>query len=217
MARGCKLNRLHSVRDWDMVMTKKIITPPDPKTYTVEVEGGDGIIDRSTVLTGGDIKYKNRTITINFEKLDQSGVLLPFLSAFLNEYQGQIVKVVFDEDPAFYYTGRSMISYDQPNGYVLQMTMTIDAEPYKYKHVETIQVKTISGANVPVSYSNLRKWVSPIFITSAPMTLQFENEIYQIDEAGTFTIPDIQFKKGENVILYSGTGTVQVVYQEGDL
>lgn len=215
MNRGVKLNKYHSVKDFDMVMSSKIIPPAEPKKYIIEVEGGDGSIDLSTVLTGGDIKYKNRMIEINLVKIIDSGDVASFRSMIQDLYHGQIVRLTFDEDPLVHYSGRATLSYNEINSRILEIKMLIDCYPYKLKNDITIATHIIQGSKV-VSYQNMRKWVSPEFFSSGDLTVEFEGVSYSLT-AGSFIIPDIVFKPGENIIVYTGDATVTVSYQEGGL
>ena len=41
------------------------LEPPKPKTYTVDIPGGNGVIDLTEALTG-DVSYSNRTQKFTF-------------------------------------------------------------------------------------------------------------------------------------------------------
>ena len=45
------------------------LSPPEPKTYTVDIPGGDGVIDLTESLTG-DVAYNNREMEFTFVSLD---------------------------------------------------------------------------------------------------------------------------------------------------
>lgn len=214
MNRGVKLGQLHSRDDWDMVMREKQTPAPEAKTTTVEIEGGDGVLDFSTALTGGDVKFKNRTITITLIKICPDGKTAEFLSEFMSQYQGQKITLTFDEEPAWYYTGRAKITHKKVNSKVIEITMTIDADPYKLLHEKTIKIHKIENEKI-VTFYNRRKWVAPIFTTDGPIQITTTDGTTYNLEAGTWTIPDLIFKPGENVLTFTGDATIEIEYQEG--
>ena len=213
--RGVQLNDWHSRDDLDLVMTGKTITLPSPKTEIVDIPAADGSADLSTILTDGDIKYENRTVTIELVALEPDRQKLIFLrDRILAAYHGQIVRATFDEDPDWYYTGRATVDYsEQPN--VIEFTIEIDAEPYKYRTTETVYRLSIAGSQF-VHFQNARKWTIPTFTASAEITAKIGTNSYTIS-SGTHILPEIVFMPGENIVKFEGTGTLTVTYQEGAL
>lgn len=63
---GVMFGNKHSYRDFGLILSSKTIPLPKPKTDLINVPGADGSIDLSTVLTDGDVKYENRSITCKF-------------------------------------------------------------------------------------------------------------------------------------------------------
>ena len=52
--------------DWHLIPTSRpVFNPPKPKLKTVDVPGGDGLLDVSELLTGYPV-YENRTGSIEF-------------------------------------------------------------------------------------------------------------------------------------------------------
>ena len=54
---GVKFDNIHSVNDLGLSLSTVEITPPEPKTYIIEIAGADGSLDLTEALTG-DVKYK---------------------------------------------------------------------------------------------------------------------------------------------------------------
>ena len=67
---GVQIGEKHTYKDWNLILTSTDIDFPDPKTETVDIPGADGELDFSEVLTG-DISYKNRKISFEFEMVDR--------------------------------------------------------------------------------------------------------------------------------------------------
>ena len=50
--KGILFGNKHTYDDWDLVLTDKLLGLPTPKTSSVDIEGADGSIDTSEVLSG---------------------------------------------------------------------------------------------------------------------------------------------------------------------
>lgn len=216
MSNGFWIDNIHSIIDWDIVLNKFNATNPKAKVETIDIPGADGHLDSSTVLTYGDIKYDNRNIKIECTAVSYDSEVDVILDRIRNEVHGQVRKVKYDGDPDFYYIGRCSMSDPKIiNNRVATFTITVDAEPYKYKIFPTVKVDEIVDSKV-VFYQNLRKWVVPKIKTTGEINVQFEDLSVSLG-AGEHTVPDILFKPGENVLKFTGNATVTVTYQEGKL
>ena len=58
----------------------------------------------------------------------------------MSDLHGKRVKVIFDDDMGYYYVGRATVvpDYDR-KGQIGTFTVTIDAEPYKYSIVDSLE------------------------------------------------------------------------------
>ena len=61
---GVMIGEKHSIKDWGLIMTSKVISPPVPQLNMVSVPLRDGSLDLTESLTG-DVKYNDRNITCN--------------------------------------------------------------------------------------------------------------------------------------------------------
>ena len=103
---GVTFGSKHSYRDWGLFLkSRPVISPPNPKTVYIDIPGSDGVIDLTESLTG-DVKFENRTLTCEFIVLDARNRWSNIYSEIMDFLQGQQMKVIFDEDPTFYYIGR---------------------------------------------------------------------------------------------------------------
>ncbi len=199
--RGVRIGNHHSRDNWDLVMTKKVIEFPQVQTESVTIPGHDGLMDLSTALTNGDIKYKNRKITIDFTLINEWGQLIEPLAEIADAIHGQTLPIIFDEDPEFYYLGRCTMGKPTLDTVVAKFAVTVDAAPYKLRNLETVVLTPVDGITI-ASYVNMRKWVTPRFI-----------------QPGENVVPGLMFRGGENIVKYSSAApsVVKVVYQEGGL
>ena len=102
---GVKIGEKHSYDDFGLILSSKVINPPEPKTNEVEVPLRDGSIDLTQALTD-EVKYKDREIQLTFSVIDSRKTWHDKISAIENYLHGQRMKIIFDEDPEFYYIGK---------------------------------------------------------------------------------------------------------------
>lgn len=210
---GITFGAFHSYRDLNLILTSGVkIGTPEVKTEEVEVLGSDGTIDYTEYF--GEIFYKNRSLTFPFtikaripEDIDQ------VYKDLCKKSHGKKVEIVLDWDTDYYFKGRITVGELTHQKRIGTFTITCDCEPYRYKNDVTVSTCAVSGTTT-VTYINDQKNVTPQFKTSSPMTISFENVTTTIKTDGTFTVPGIVFKEGENVVTYTGNGTVEVSYQE---
>lgn len=212
--KGVTFGTFHSWDDFSLILSDKKIESPKAKTTTVEIPGADGVLDVSEYF--GDIKYKNRTLSFDFSTIVPQSEFLNLFSTIQNAIHGKRIRIVLDDDPDFYYMGRISVSEWKADKNVGKITVDCDCDPYKYKANKTLMTFTITDS-VTAILLNLRKQVVPEFTSSGAIQIEFEGSTYSISSAGTFTVPEIVLKAGNNEITFTGTASVTVEYQEGGL
>ena len=109
----------------------------------------------------------------------------------------------------------------------------MNADPYKYeltasdedwlwdsfsfekeviRDYKELEVNGSLSLNVP----GTQRWVIPEITVSAAMTVSYDGKDYELKQ-GTNKIYDIVIKEGENVLMFTGTGTVTISYRGGIL
>lgn len=210
---GASFDGKHSFTDYGLYMAPKTIPLPDPKTNTVSVEGSDGQLDLSTVLTDGDVKFKNRTLELSFHAIGDGWRTK--LDAFAAAVHGQRMQVVFDDDTAHYFYGRVTVDdVDDQKAYGT-IKVKVDADPYRYEVAETTVSKAVSGSGT-ASLPNTRMWVVPSITSTGSIQLTYGGTVYQL-AAGTQTVPDLVLKPGTTSVALTGTATVTFAYRKGVL
>ena len=61
---GVTIGEKHTLKDWNLGWTAITLGFPEPKTYELDIQGADGTIDITEAVTGGDVKYKNRSLSL---------------------------------------------------------------------------------------------------------------------------------------------------------
>lgn len=124
-------NQKHTFDDWGLIPAKRPVVPyPEVKEQRVEVEAidGDGI-DLTEALTGYPL-FKEREFEIQFyrQRTDNwSGEI----SNISNWIHGKKIKMILDDDPMFYYTGRCTVKEAVSDKYWSTITFYCKLEPYK--------------------------------------------------------------------------------------
>ena len=211
--KGVKFEDYHSYLDFGLILSSYSVGDAKPKTEMIDIPGSDGSLDLSEYF--GDIKYKNRKLSFTFSTIGKPSEFLQNYSRVQNLVNGRKMKIVLDDDPEFYYVGRVTVDEWKSKPRVGSITIDCDCEPYKYKIHETVVANKISGSET-IIYDNLRKWVTPVFAVTAPVTIAFGGIFVELD-SGEYTVPAIEFKQGQNIVTYTGDTVVTVKYQEGGL
>jgi phage-related protein len=178
------------------------LDPPEPKTYTVDIPGGDGVIDLTDTLLG-DTAYKNRKIELEFYLID-IGSYEDIMTVINRTYHGKSFDFKFTMDPDYTYHGRFVISDQKQNmyanGLVGYFKLTIDADPYKYLQDPVYHINAVGGKTV--QFESGRKRVRPTIETDGFLKVIYNNKLYTLPQ-GSWTINDILFKEGVNEVYFN--------------
>lgn len=213
---GIKIGNKHSADDFGMFMTDFSVSPPEPQTAYVDVPFRDGPLDFSTALTGGIVKYKNRTVTAAFKTQDHTpDSWKDRYHGFVNYVQGQKLSLIFDYDPQYYYLGRISCDAAKDDQIIGSFSITADCDPYKYKLFPTVKEFDVSGS-LSVTLQNDRMPAVPIVTTDAEITVKFGGSTI-VFPSGTRKAPALLLLEGENQLTLTGSGHIKFEYQEGAL
>lgn len=176
------------------------LSPPEPKTYTVDIPGGDGVIDLTQSLTG-DVAYKNRQQTFTFMVVNPDSFerVKTDVGNFLH---GKGFDYQITMDPGYTYHGRFTVTeydhtlYSYP-GLVGIFSIKIDADPYKLKGHMTYKLNATGGKMFRLESG--RKPVHPVIECTQPCKVRWKNVIVQVP-AGTYRLNDVLFTQGYNEI-----------------
>ena len=230
--KGVKIGDRHTYKDWNLILISTDIGFPDPKTETIDIPGADGELDFSEVLTG-DISYNNRTISIQLEMVDKFENWRNKISEISNYLHGKKLKIIFDEDPSFYYFGRLSVNDFKSNKSTGTITIEANVEPYKYDLFSSLEdwlwdpfnfdngiINETNNLQVDgeleVKIVGRRKKVIPKVTCYNELQLLFNGQTYNLPE-GTSYSPEIEICEGENILKFIGNGTVTIEYRGGSL
>lgn len=213
--RGVTFDKKHSYHNWGLMLkSRPVISPPTPKTMYVDVPGADGSLDLTESLTGYT-QYKNRKITFEFVVIAGRSTWPAIYSDILDTLHGNVVDIVFDDDPHYAYRGRVTVGKWDGKWATATLTMTAEVEPYKTARYSEPGYKnlTVEGSRT-VKVRGTRKPSVPAFTVSADMQVSFGGKAYTLT-TGENILPEIIIRQGENLLEFTGNGTVSIDYKGG--
>lgn len=229
---GVMLSEKHSYRDYGLILSEKDMGAPEARTNLVDVPMRDGSIDMTDTLAKG-IKYKDRKIKLTFYFPGSREQWADKMSELQNALNGQRMKLIFDDDLAYFYEGRLSVNEWQSVGNAGKIVIDAVCDPFKYDLTssaadwewDTFDFETgiiNEGGNIEVNGTaaiyiiGRKKRSYPIITASAAMTVTFDGETYNL-AAGENKVYDIVLLEGENEFIFNGNGIVSVDYIGGSL
>ena len=210
--KGIRFGNYHSFDDFNLILSKKTIGTPSPKTEVVDIPGGDGVLDLTDYF--GEVKYNNRILTFEFSSIIPQADFMNQFSKVQNALHGQKMRIVLDDDADWYYIGRISVNEWQAERAVGKLTIECDCEPYKMADTEVMQM--VSGEAVEVILPNAKKHVIPLITITGTVDLTFGTNFYALTE-GPYELPGVTLVEGENTVLLDGTGTATFAYVQRGL
>ena len=127
-----------------------------------------------------------------------------------------MVQITFDEDPGHYYVGRATISDPQRVASAGQLTINIDAEPFRYE--QDLYEETFTGSTTAVSGTvrNLRMPVCPTVTVPGACQLFHDDKVYEL-KAGTQEVPGLVLHSFDNEISVTGVKSITFQFRRGCL
>lgn len=209
--KGVKFGNYHSYDDFDLILSQKTIGTPSPKTETIDIPGGDGVLDLTDFF--GEVKYNNRELSFEFSTKVPQDQFMDLFSRVQNAIHGQKMQIVLDDDAEWYYTGRITVSEWKADKNIGKLTIDCDCEPYKSRHGDTVIFQMVEGTETMVILPNGRKPVMPLIDITGNINLTFGTNFWALSE-GRYELPAVRLANGNNTILLSGTGTATFSYRE---
>lgn len=233
--KSAQINEKHLWEDWGLYIEKCDIGSPEVNDIFVSVPWGKNI-DLSEV--NGPVTYKKRNIQIELGGIMEKKEWRTFLSGFMNEYHGKEIKIIFDDDSAFYYKGRFYVKTDiERTARIGKFDAEIIAEPYKYeihdsqepwkwdpfnfvsgviRYIGEIEI-TEAGKQIVIPCGNML--TVPVFqvFKSQNLKVRCGERVYMLKD-GRNRYPQIKVGSREEVSFdFEGTGVVKIYYRGGSL
>lgn len=202
----------NSYEDFGIVFESLVIGKAEPRLMMVDVPFRNGSLDATNYF--GDVRYKDRTITMGFLipwwSDDQYGIF----ADIQNQLNGHRKKITFSADEDWYYSGRLTVGdFKIDNGF-FKFEIVAICDPYKYQ--DTVVNKTTTSSGTIVTLQNDYMKTIPTIQTDNNIEVLFNNNSYVFSE-GTYKRADIVFTEGPNVMTITGNANVVISYRQGRL
>lgn len=208
------LNGTNLLTTYAMELQSYDVGTPEPVIKLIEVPGRPGKLD-ATLALNGKVNYSTRSVKAVFHIRDiTQDAYLTLLATLYKLYNGTESKLVFSNDPSWYYKGRFTVKPSKSNPVTATITLECtNAFPYKLESVTVEQSISSSG----YVYCTGKDYNGAVTIyASVAMSVTFSGTTYQLS-AGNNSVPEIHFSSGSNSLRFVGTGTVRVTYERGIL
>ena len=192
--------------DYGVLLKSYDVPPPEPKTNLVSIDGRDGDIDFSD--WAGIVRFESRDVKVSLRDMQGNH---DQIAALLN---GRRVKLWFDDDPRWYYSGR-VVSVDTKH-YIRHRVCDIDiavtCDPYRLSATPTVIGVDLSATAKSVTLAPKRKPVAPTLTTTGTCTLTADGTS-ETCAAGTHPLPTLT---GPVTYSATGSGRATFTWTDGD-
>lgn len=198
---------------------REIVNFPTPQSQTniIVVPGRNSPIRYTEAL--GRVSYQPRSFEIVLSMLGTRTRFNAMVSTVVNQYAGQLTKVICSEEPGLYAIGTLEMApaYDPLTGKGQLTISCSDGDAYRY-HVEETVVTVTGGGTVYLDNDYMP--VVPVITATAETALGWQvgtDTFQKTVSSGTWEFPEMELQAGRNTISVTGSGTVTFRYREGCL
>lgn len=190
---------------------------PQSQTNTIVVPGRNSPIRYTEAL--GRVSYQPRSFEIVLSMLGTRTRFNAMVSTVVNQYAGQLTKVICSEEPGLYAIGTLEMApaYDPLTGKGQLTISCSDGDSYRY-HVDETVVTVTGGGTVYLDNDYMP--VVPVITATAETVLGWQvgtDTFQKTVSSGTWEFPEMELQAGRNTISVAGSGTVTFRYREGCL
>lgn len=215
--RGILFDNYHTAKNWYMILNAKSLTPPEPKTNYVTVDGRNGDLDLSEALTG-EITYENRDA--EFTLISTHGTYTDrekIITQMVGILHGRKHRIVLPDDLDHYLIGRCTISDITNNLSYCELTIEATCEPWKYAKRAVGRVfETQAIPSDIMCVNDGVKTITPELTVTGTIRLITDTVDITLTD-GKYKLPDFKLYAGKNIAQLSGDGTLSITYQEAIL
>ena len=190
---------------------------PQSQSNTITVPGRNSPIRFTEAL--GRVAYQPRSFDMTFSMLGDRADYDRLVSAAVNQFAGKLCRVTLTEDPTLYALGtpEAAPSYDPLTGKGSLVLSCTDGDAFLYYVEETFE--SITGSGTVILHNDYMP-VVPVITTTAETTLRWAidgESFHKTVSAGTWEIPELELRHGDNTVSVTGEGTTTFTYRQGRL
>ena len=190
---------------------------PQSQSNTIVVPGRNSPIRYTEAL--GRVAFQPRSFDMTFSMLGRRAYYDNLVTDVVNLFAGRLCRVTLTEDPSLYAVGTLEAApvYDPLTGKGQLVLSCVDGDAFLYHSTETVVSVTGGGT---VILSNDYMPVVPVITTTAETALRWavDGESFsKTISAGTWEIPELELRHGNNSVSVAGEGVTTFTYREGRL
>ena len=190
---------------------------PQSQSNTITVPGRNSPIRFTEAL--GRVAYQPRSFDMTFSMLGDRADYDLLVGQVVNQFAGKLCRVTLTEEPTLYALGtlEAAPSYEPLTGKGTLELSCIDGDAFLH-HVEETVVNFSGGGTVILANDFMP--VVPVITVAAETTLRWtiDGEFFQKTvSAGTWEIPELELRHGNNTVSITGEGITTFTYREGRL
>ena len=190
---------------------------PQSQSNTITVPGRNSPIRFTEAL--GRVAYQPRSFDMTFSMLGDRADYDLLVGQVVNQFAGKLCRVTLTEEPTLYALGtlEAAPSYEPLTGKGTLELSCIDGDAFLH-HVEETVVNFSGGGTVILANDFMP--VVPVITVAAETTLRWtiDGESFQKTvSAGTWEIPELELRHGNNTVSITGEGITTFTYREGRL
>lgn len=216
MRRYLTIAKYNTWYDWRLTLTSQELTPPEPKTNYIELDGAHGTLDLSEALTG-EVTYADRVYKATFWTSEGTyNDRLRVLQDIVHTVHGRKVPIILPDDPDHYLMGRVLVksrTWDQVHA---EVAIEAICDPWLYAVNETERRVEVDGAQDVVIINGGDKMLCPVITVVGEVNITYNGVTTRLTD-GHYQITDLRLTWGANVVGVSGTGSVTFTYREASL
>lgn len=124
--------------DWRLIPSSRpLFNPPAQKVKTLDIPGGNGVLDLSTALSGYPV-YQNRTGSFEFIVMNDFKPWHMAYSDIMDYLHGQTMRAILEDDPEYFYEGRFTINAWRSEKDWSRIVIDYSVGPYKWDLLSSI-------------------------------------------------------------------------------
>jgi len=232
-------HQYHTLDDWGLAIgNNNCISEPEMETKYIDIPGMDGQLDVSEALSGRPI-YKTRQINIEVGGIRERNNWDAVISSMRNSIHGREVKLIFDNDPSYYWKGRIYITDFDRARRLGTFTLSMPAaDPYKYNiqdsgepwlwdpfnfltdsihDYSSIQITGSGTVTIPSGFMPVTPTIMVSNMTSTTFKVTYKGKTFSL-MSGSNYLPEIIINYEDEVkLVFTGTAKVSILYRGGSL
>lgn len=219
--------------DWHIVPTSRpLVATPSVRESYVEIPGADGVLDYTEALAGKPV-YGQRTGSWEFIVINGYQDWTILYNIIRDYLHGKKFEIILDDEPDYVYTGRLKLNEWRSEEHWSVVVIEYNIDPYRRRKSVSVEdwlwddltfdstAYLIYYGRFNVVDKTIRNIYNPSSV-SQPLyvSLTSDMNVYwygtSVDlTAGIEINTGISLGTGDNLITFTGNGTVTILYEKG--